>query len=290
MYSSLLVAIALTCMPNLVWAWALIDNFNADNWQSSMWLQTVMVNENSTVTNTNPVQGTSNNEYVNYLTLPSATDSGLIQNRNGQLYIGVDTSTVLNPNGVGRNAIRLHSNNAYNSGTLVIGDFAHIPSNICGIWPSFWMVGPSWPQDGEIDILEGVNQNALNQITLHTSPGCVPSMSGTGSPAGNADCGTGGGGVGCGAINTNGNGWGSNFNYAGGGVYAMEWTSSAISVWFFQQGQVPGDISNNAPNPAGWGTPVASWTGCNFGSLMDNMNIVCQSESSLGPLRRLKEH
>jgi len=136
------------------------------------------------------------------------------------------------------------------------------------------MVGPSWPQDGEIDILEGVNQNALNQITLHTSPGCVPSMSGTGSPAGNGDCGAGGGGVGCGATNTNGNGWGSNFNSVGGGVYAMEWTSSAISVWFFQQGQVPGDISNNAPNPGGWGTPIASWTGCNFGSLMDNMNII----------------
>jgi hypothetical protein len=236
----------------------------------------------------NPSQRLTNNIYANYLSLPSATDSGLIQNRNGQLYIGVDSSTVLDPNGVGRNAISMRSNKAYNSGTLVVGDFAHIPSNICGTWPSFWMVGPSWPQDGEIDILEGVNQNTLNQVTIHTSPGCVPSMSGTGSPAGNTDCGAGGGSVGCGAINNNGNGWGSNFNSVGGGVYAMEWTGSAISVWFFQQGQVPGDISNNAPNPGGWGTPVVTWTGCNFGSLMDNMNIVCLTTTSIRSIFRME--
>jgi hypothetical protein len=136
------------------------------------------------------------------------------------------------------------------------------------------MVGPSWPQDGEIDIIEGVNQNPLNQITLHTQPGCVPTASGTGSVTGNSDCGANGGGVGCGAFNNNGNGWGSNFNAVGGGVYAMEWTAGAISVWFFQAGQVPGDISNGVPSPSGWGTPVIRWTGCNFGSLMDNMNIV----------------
>jgi hypothetical protein len=212
----------------------------------------------------------------------------LIQNRNGQLFVGVDTTTVLDPNsGVGRNGIRLRTNKGYDAGTLVIGDFAHIPSNICGIWPSFWMVGPAWPQDGEIDIIEGVNQNPLNQITIHTQPGCVPSFSGTGSRTGESDCGAGGGSVGCGAFNTNNNGWGSAMNNVGGGVYAMEWTASGISVWFFQQGQVPGDISNGTPNPAGWGTPVVNWTGCNFDSLMDNMSIVSPLRAPTHFVRRI---
>ena len=39
-----------------------------------------------------------------------------------------------------------------------------------------WMVGPNWPGNGEIDIIEGVNDNAQNQMTLHTSPGCTVSV------------------------------------------------------------------------------------------------------------------
>lgn len=35
------------------------------------------------------------------------------------------------------------------------------------------MVGPNWPSSGEIDIIEGVNDAAQNQMTLHTSPGCT---------------------------------------------------------------------------------------------------------------------
>jgi len=220
----------------------------------------------------------TNAEYVNYLPADAAVSAGLIQNRNGQLYLGVDSSTVLDPNsGIGRKSVRISTNKSYNSGTLVIGDFAHIPGNICGIWPSFWMVGPVWPQDGEIDIMEGVNQMSQNQMTIHTQPGCVPSV-GAGGQSGaitaNADCGAGGGAVGCGVFNTNPAGWGSAFNAAGGGVYAMEWTGSAIQIWYWPQGQVPDDIESGAPYPESWGQPVANWVGCNFGALMDNMNII----------------
>src|SRR5690348_578727 len=69
----------------------------------------------------------------------------------------------------------------------------------CGTWPAFWMVGPNWPNGGEIDIIEGVNTNNFDQVrvafrasrvvrvvltllhrwrgtceqtTLHTSQGC----------------------------------------------------------------------------------------------------------------------
>jgi hypothetical protein len=265
--------------PFLVHSWTLIDTLNGNTWQDNMHIETVScISYNNMIErHSRNLQGTMNSEYVTYLAKDAAISSGLIQNRNGQLYLGVDSWSILNPNGAGRNSVRIRSNKAYNAGTLVIGDFAHIPANVCGIWPSFWLVGPSWPGDGEIDILEGVNQMNQNQITIHTKPGCVPQVGSegqTGAITANADCGAGGGGVGCGVFNTRPTSWGNGFNAAGGGVYAMLWTSSSIKVWQFQQGQIPSDISNGAPWPESWGTPVANWVGCDFSQLMNNMNIV----------------
>ena len=40
-------------------------------------------------------------------------------------------------------------------------------------WPALWTVGPNWPYNGEIDIVEGVNKNDKNQMTLHSGPGCT---------------------------------------------------------------------------------------------------------------------
>ncbi|KAI4219082.1 MAG: hypothetical protein L6R36_008575 [Xanthoria steineri] len=36
-----------------------------------------------------------------------------------------------------------------------------------------WLTGPSWPLNGEIDIVEGVNLQSTNKITLHSDPGCI---------------------------------------------------------------------------------------------------------------------
>lgn len=41
-----------------------------------------------------------------------------------------------------------------------------------------WTFGDDWPNQGEIDIIEGVNLQTKNDVTLHTSNGC--STSGTG--------------------------------------------------------------------------------------------------------------
>jgi hypothetical protein len=215
------------------------------------------------------------NGFVQYSTASVANNSGLAGYSNGAVYLGVDSTTV-NPAG-GRGAVRLSSNKAYTHG-LFIADISHMPGGICGVWPAFWTFGPNWPASGEIDIIEGVNAQATDAITLHTSAGCT--MSGTGSLAGstlqNTDCNAGNGNTGCSTSTANTQGYGAGFNANNGGVYAMEWTSSAIEVYFFPRNAIPGDITSGSPNPAGWGTPVASFSGsgCDIDSHFMNHNII----------------
>ena len=147
---------------------------------------------------------------------------------------------------------------------------------------SSWMVGPNWPNQGEVDIIEGVNLNNYDQITLHTAPGCAPSV-GSGGQSGTTltpgtDCGAGGGYNGCGVQSNSPVGYGTPFDANGGGVYAMQWNSNGIKVWQFPRANIPGDISNGNPNPDGWGQPVANFAGCNFDKYFSSMNIVSTFE------------
>ena len=41
----------------------------------------------------------------------------------------------------------------------------------CGVWPAWWMSGPDWPNNGEIDVIEGINLWTNDQSTLHTGTG-----------------------------------------------------------------------------------------------------------------------
>lgn len=144
------------------------------------------------------------------------------------------------------------------------------------------MYGPNWPNNGEIDIYEGVNLQPTDQITLHTAPGCnvnVGSGGQTGNPGPDQACGDGGGFNGCTVVSNVGTGYGTPFDNAGGGVYATQWTSSGIKVWFWVRNQIPGDISSGNPNPNNWGTPQANFGGCNFDQYFANMNIVSSCSS-----------
>lgn len=143
---------------------------------------------------------------------------------------------------------------------------------------SSWMVGPNWPNQGEIDIYEGVHLNTYNQATLHTSPGCVPSVGPggeTGRRVANADCGAGGGFDGCGVSSNNPTSYGTAFNANGGGVYAALWTNSGIKVWYFASRDVPANIRSGNPDPSSWGTPIANFgPGCDYGAKFRDLNIV----------------
>ena len=194
---------------------------------------------------------------------------------NGAVYLGVDHTT-MNP-ADGREAVRVTSNKAYTHG-LFITDISHMPGGICGVWPAFWTFGPNWPTSGEIDIIEGVNSQTANSVTLHTAAGCSMSSSGSlnSSIRANTDCNAGDGQTGCSSGTSSVQGYGAGFNAIGGGVYALEWTSSAIDVYFFPRSAIPGDIKSGKPDPNSWGPPTASFSGsgCDIDSHFMNHNIV----------------
>ncbi len=90
------------------------------------------------------------------------------------------------------------------------------------------------------------------------------------------------GNQGCGQSTNAGNNYGSGFNAAGGGIYAMEWTSERISVWFFPRDDARvsaalAGANGTAPDPESFGTPQASFSGsggCNIDEHFMNHSII----------------
>jgi hypothetical protein len=222
--------------------------------------------------------------YVNFLSQAQAQSEGLITASDSKIYIGSDSKNVAS--GRGRNSVRITSSRSWNSGLFIL-DLVHMPYG-CGTWPAWWMVGPNWPNNGEIDIIEGVNMQSVVATTLHTSNGCTQSSS-TNMFTGTWSLGTNGqpatncyinapnqnNNQGCG-IEGNAGSYGDSFNNGQGGVYATEWTADHIQIFFFKRGSIPSDITADRPDPSGWGKPYAYFA---LGSAcpankFQNMNLV----------------
>ncbi|KAL2889769.1 putative endo-1 3(4)-beta-glucanase [Ceratocystis lukuohia] len=215
--------------------------------------------------------------YVQYVGPEIARTNGYAGYVEDAVYLGADFATV-NPEN-GRMSTRVTSKQAFTS-ALIIGDIAHMPFGP-GVWPAFWTFGPGWPNSGEIDIIEGVNLETENHITLHTGPGCSITTEGSDESSVPVDpnCNLNQGKTGC-SQNTKAP-FGPAFNELGGGVYAMDWTSKYISVYFFPRDSIPADITADAPNPANWGTPVAKFnggSGCDINSHFIDHNIIFNTD------------
>ena len=78
---------------------------------------------------------TSIDGFVEYVNAQQAQQLGLLKTQGSQVYMGVDTTSILNPSGSGRKSVRVQSKKAYNQ-ALVIADFAHVPGSNCGSWPA----------------------------------------------------------------------------------------------------------------------------------------------------------
>jgi beta-glucanase (GH16 family) len=209
--------------------------------------------------------------FVQYVNAQTANNNGLAGFALGASYLGVhhQAKTIAG----GMPSTRVSSKKTYNGG-LFITDIGHMPGG-CGTWPAFWTTSEAdWPTKGEIDIIEGVNDQSKNIVTLHSGPGCT--ISGSGSDSSSkvraTDCGAGGGFQGCGMDTETP--YGDALNAIGGGIFAMEWTDQSISVWFFKHDAAPADLSSPTPDPATWGAPTTKFTGCDFASHFKEHKII----------------
>ncbi|KAG6068455.1 hypothetical protein E4U32_000608 [Claviceps aff. humidiphila group G2b] len=219
--------------------------------------------------------------FVSYQSRPNAEGRGLysVDESTGVVRLGVDHTNVLPLTG-GRPSIRLESKEAYNHG-LFVADFLHMPPSQCGLWPAFWSYGSNWPNDGEIDLIEGANDQHRNILSAHTSAGCTLSKnleSKALTPPRTANCDVGTLNVGCAydAPANDTSSYGDGFNAAGGGVYAMEWDSEYIKIWHFARSQIPRDIKTKKPDPKTWGLPDAIFGGdsCDVDKYFKDMSLV----------------
>ncbi|KAJ3572976.1 hypothetical protein NP233_g2731 [Leucocoprinus birnbaumii] len=205
---------------------------------------------------------------VNYVGKGAAVSQGLVKQSGSNFIIRADSTNKLDPDGPGRDSVRLSSKNTYNNHVAVF-DVHHMPQG-CGTWPAIWEKNPnSWPEGGEIDIVEGVNDQGPNAATLHTPPGCsMPSSRDqTGSNTDlNCDA-TINDNRGCGVHFSSGNSYGPAFNNNGGGWYAVEQSPEGINVYFWPRnsGSVPDEVKHGARsvNTDDWhqGTPSANFPG-----------------------------
>ncbi|KAG7094982.1 hypothetical protein E1B28_005779 [Marasmius oreades] len=217
---------------------------------------------------------------VNYVDAGTARSQNLTFASSDTFVLRADSKTTLSASGPGRNSVRIVSNRQYTTGVMIF-NIRHMPQG-CGTWPAVWTVGSNWPNNGEIDILEGVNDQGPNQGTLHTNSGCTmpASRSETGTPLQNNCDVAATGNSGCGVRFNDGNSYGPALNNVGGGWYAMERTNSAIKIWFWPRnsGSVPSQVRDGATsiNTDTWGTPVANFpsTSCPISSKFGPHNIV----------------
>lgn len=204
------------------------------------------------------------NGFVKYLDKTTAMNGKQIKMVGTDNYIGVDYNTSLTvAGGVGRGSVRIESKKSYNKGLFIV-DIKHMPGGICGTWPAFWSLGSgTWPQTGEIDIIEGVNQNTQNKMVLHTNITCKTNGIGQTGQQSFYDCdiNSSSGASGCDVNAVEQNTFGAGFNTAVGGVYAMEWTSQSIKIWFFPRNKIPASITANAPDTSAFGTPNSNFQG-----------------------------
>ncbi len=202
--------------------------------------------------------------FVKYLDMDTANSTslaGFVSTDQGTVaYLGADSSSIAKD---GRPSTRIESINTFNSSTLFITDVRHHPGGNCGVWSAFWLVGPQWPQNGEIDLLENINLATKNKYVLHT--GTNLAVSNFSDPAianstgmnmrgefSNLNCSAAAeGNIGC-VVEGQPGTFGKDFNANGGGIIVLEYLPQAISVWQFNRTEIPEDILNGTPSPSSW--------------------------------------
>ncbi|KAG8982997.1 hypothetical protein FRB94_008174 [Tulasnella sp. JGI-2019a] len=219
------------------------------------------------------------NGRVNYTDQAFALAKNLTFVSSDTLIMRADYTTVLSASGPGRNSVRIQSNKQYTTSVTIV-NLRHMPQG-CATWPAFWMTSSTqpWPDAGEIDIIEGVNDVVPNTSTLHTLQGCTMSnatITQTGTLE-TTDCyWQDNGNAGCGTQPKKANNYGPALNAVGGGWYITEKTSTHINIWFWARNDatVPASVLNGAGTIkiADLGEPYANFS-----------NASCDMNTFFGP-------
>ncbi|GHJ89096.1 hypothetical protein NliqN6_5498 [Naganishia liquefaciens] len=211
----------------------------------------------------------------------------------GRAILKVDNVTDV-PYNEKRNSVKLYSKNYYRPGTVWVMDASHVPVG-CSVWPALFTQGTKWPEHGEIDIFEVVNNESANQYALHTTAGCTASPNATlgqSGTAGPTSCNQAeNSGSGCTVRDGNRASAGEGFNANGGGVYVAAFETSGINIWFFSRDSIPAALGAAADNIdlTTLGTPSASYSGstCDinryFGSQQLTLDITLCGDFAGGP-------
>ncbi|KAJ3892026.1 hypothetical protein GG344DRAFT_23142, partial [Lentinula edodes] len=149
------------------------------------------------------------------------------------------------------------------------------------VWPSFWMLGTDllWPNSGEIDIIEAINNLDSNQYALHTTSECFlgTNLIQPGSIL-QTNCSTSAGLV---IQEKKLDSFGSGFAQAGGGVFATQLDLSGIYMWFWPVTRsLPASISqansSSTMNLTDWVTPTDAYlsNACNIAQYFQPQQLI----------------
>ncbi|PWN32137.1 uncharacterized protein FA14DRAFT_182051 [Meira miltonrushii] len=231
---------------------------------------------------------------VAYQSEQNAKNQGLIGTKDGAAFLRMSDKDI---SGTNRPSVRFQSKKAYDSG-LIIFDVEKMPVG-CGTWPALWTTdGGSWPHGGEIDVMEGVGYTSggknENQMTVHlgeNSPlqlnrrALEPRASFIGRiMEGATNCNQWGSHTGCAFFDSNKNGpsWGTDFNNAGGGIWAMQFgNNGGVKIWFWgrKSGKIPEELSKPSQSPkkldpSSWGKPMANFQSDVINQKVKKQNII----------------
>ncbi|KAE8222856.1 hypothetical protein CF319_g4015 [Tilletia indica] len=228
--------------------------------------------EMDTFTGPDPTKG-----IVNYVSMAQARQEGLVNTDNGKIFMGISKNR---KNGM-FHAVRPNTKKTFTEGIITV-KVNHMPA-ACGNWPAIFTVAAdgSWPDHGEIDIVEGVHFYKSNKMSIHTLPGCHLQDWALNLQLGNLGSES---STNCAALQTDDKGcaiqseeldYGVAVNNNGLGLYAMAWDEEhGISVYYFKQ--VPADIAAGKPDPTKWGKPTAYFPaqGCNPSQFFHSHSLV----------------
>ncbi|TEB31665.1 endo-beta-glucanase [Coprinellus micaceus] len=211
---------------------------------------------------------------VKYVDQSTSRSQNLTYASGSSFILRTDYKTYLGSGGAGRQS------KSYSTHVAVF-DVRHMPQG-CGTWPAIWETAKgNWPYSGEVDIVEGVNDQAPNAATLPYWTWMHHALIANANGNGQLNCDAyANSNTGCGVSFNQGNSFGPSFNNNGGGWFAMERNNNFIKVWFWPRssGSVPSDLRNGAQtvNTDSWGTPAAHFpnTQCNLADHFDAHNII----------------